>query len=177
MSSSDSGSGSFSSSEAIIAHFDEAAGVLEEGGFSVGTHAWRSVTQALLEETIDQISFWGVGDEADHAKALLRLTIDWSHHAVTVDGGDSVMLPLRDGSIHLYQVRRAAEAFLRAFVQRELRATMRCRYRDIYHDKSDELNRRYGWRPGRRVKWDNADGYETESRYHAAVAIGVFFAE
>jgi hypothetical protein len=177
MSWSNSTSASFSSSEAIIAHFDEAAGVLVEGGYEVSGHAWESITRALLEETIDEISFWGL-DWAGKGEALLRLKIDWDVHTVAVEGGNSIDLPMLDGSIHLWQVRRAGEGFLRAFKGKGLRAQIQLRYRPELSHEWRDLNRRYGWEEASEIEMKGEGaGWEISSRYHAAVHVQVWFGE
>lgn len=178
-SASGSDSASFSSSQAIVAHFDEAAGVLADGGFPVSDQAWDSIARALREETIDEISFWAVNpaNEQD-GRALLRLKIDWSTHAVAVEGGDAVDLPLREGTIHLRQVRRAAMAFLVAYQQKGLRGSIRLNYRPAELHRSDELNTRYGWTYGTEIKQEgNGSGSQLESRYHAAVSLEWWYAD
>lgn len=175
MSGSGSDSGSFSSSEAIVAHFDEAAGSLAEGGYAVSEHAWDSITRALLEGTIDEISFWGV-DQEGRTHALLRLTIDWRKHAVTIQGGDSVELPLKDGTVNLRQVRRAAEGFLRAFHGQQLTSQIRLNYCTECQPQREELNKRYGWCPGTSLdKQGTGAGWSMPSRYHPAVGLEVWF--
>jgi hypothetical protein len=156
-----------------VAHFDEAAGVLSEGGFPVSDHAWNSITQALYDATIDEVSFWAIDpSDGSTGKALLRLKIDWVKHSVTVQGGDRVELPLRNGNIRLQQVRRAALAFLVAYRNMGLQGTIRLNYRPSEQYRTDELNMRYGWSDGTFIEQRGfGAGSEIESRYHPTVSL------
>lgn len=176
MSMSGSDSGSFSSSEAIIAHFDEAAGSLSDGGFHISEHAWTSITHALRDETIDSIAFWGI--DGDEGRTLLKLVIDWGEHEVAVESGNVVKLPIADGTITLLQVRRAAAGFLRAYQARGLRGTLELTFRPGLQDRTEELAAKYGWttRPAVRRGGPGA-GWSLPSRYHGAVIIEAWFGD
>ena len=177
-----SGSGSrsrsFSSSEAIILHFTEAGVTLADGGFDVTEHAFKSIARALSEETVSEVAFWGVRRE-DRRTGLaeFRLGVDWHRHALVVDGGDRVDLPLgSDGKVNLRQVRRAAEAFLRGFLDQHLAPEIRVRYRPECQHRWKELNDRYGWSPGTPIARSGVGaGHQQESRYHGAVSLSGWF--
>jgi hypothetical protein len=133
---------------------------------------------ALQEETIDEISFWGLEPGTKKGNSLLRLKLDWQAHKIVVGEGDRVELPLRQGSIHLVQIQRAAMAFLRAFKARGLEPQILLRYRPEEQHRHEELNKRYGWTTCPDFhQVEQGSGFELQSRYHSAVGIEHWYAD
>ncbi|HEV7450566.1 MAG TPA: hypothetical protein VGO16_04105 [Pseudonocardiaceae bacterium] len=138
-----------------------------------------AVGQKLLSTgVVDTNGVVSNGADGADGKALLRIKVDWVAHAIVVEQGDQVILPMRDGSIHLYQVRRAAAAFLVAFERKRLRARIMLNYRPSERHREEELNQRYGWSTLPAIKQTGTGaGSEVSSRYHPGVSIGYWYSD
>lgn len=179
MTGSGSDSGSFSSSRAIIAHFDEFSLILQERGFQVSDRAINSVSRAIRDEVLQSVEFSGV-DERGNAHTYTVIEIDWKRHAILVNSGDAVHLPVGvDGEPVLKRIRRLAEHFMDFYRSLDLASEVRFRYTPEARGRAKELNAKYGWRPALPVP-KVGEGFAAEdytSDYHEAVTIKQWFAD
>jgi hypothetical protein len=175
---SNSSSGSFSSSYALIQHFDEFVGVLADRGFEVSEHAWTSIERCIKDEELGWVAFYGV-DDAGNGHACARMVIDWNQHQLIVEGGDQVSLPVDvQGEVILRRVRRIGHHFMDFLLARSLTPEIRCQYRTEVLYRSAELNSKYGWSPSALINRAivASDAITWESDYHPSVSFEQYYA-
>jgi hypothetical protein len=178
MSDSFSSSGSFSSSYALVQHFDELVGVLADRGFAISEHAWTTIERCIQEEELGWVAFYGV-DDAGNGHACARMSISWDEHRVIVEGGDDVTLPIdEDGEVILRRVRRIGHHFMDFVSAHALRPVIRCGYRAEVVSRSAELDRKYGWTSAPPVQRapGATDAIAWESDYHRGVTFTQYYA-
>jgi hypothetical protein len=175
MTSSESRSTSVTSIIAIRLHYKELYGLLRELGFDVRESRFTRMLEPIEAGDISRVEFLGLNFYGKIELAL-SMYIDWAKHMIVVKSGNSVRLPMRNGSIYLQQARDVAEEFMEVFNQRGLTADFRTFYRTgLSSEASALLNRKYGFsgKP-RKLTWaSDADTLRFTSRYHDAISFGI----
>ena len=175
MSFSESGSKSVTSIMAIRLHYKEAYGFLLELGFQVEESRFIEMLPPIEDGHVDRVEFLGL-DPAKKNQLSLSMHIDWAKHILVVQSGDSVRLPIRNGVVHLLQVRTVAEEFMKVFKDRGLTAECRALYRTgLSTEECARLNRKYGFSGSpRKFSWaGDKDPLAFTSRYHPAVSFRI----
>lgn len=175
MSFSESRSTSVTSIMAIRLHYKELYGLLGELGFDVSESSFTEMLGPIEHGYIDRAEFLGL-NYYGQIELALSMHIDWAKHMITVQSGDSVRLPMRNGSVYLQQVRDIAEEFMKEFSERQLTAEFRTFYRyDLSSDECTQLNRYYGFSgTPRELTWaSDTDSLAFTSRYLEGVSFGI----
>jgi hypothetical protein len=176
---SESRSTSVTSIMAIRLHYKELYGLLGERGFDVSESRFTRMLAPIEAGHISRVEFLGLNPYGQIELAL-SMSIDWAKHMIVVQSGNSVRLPMRNGSVYLQQVRGIAEEFMTVFSERRLSADFRtfCRA-GLSKDECAQLNRAYGFSGApKKLTWaSGADSLAFTSRYHGAVSFGIEVAQ
>jgi hypothetical protein len=173
--SSESRSTSVTSIMAIRLHYKQLCGLLGELGFDVPESRFTGMLEPIEAGDVGRVEFLGI-NKRGQIELALSMHIDWTEHMIVVKSGDSVRLPMRDGSVYLQQVRDIAEEFMKVFSERRLTGEFRAFYRpDLSSKQCTRLNKKYGFSgPSRKFTWaSDVDSLTFTSRYHKAVSFGI----
>ncbi len=175
MSMSESGSRSVSSIMAIRLHYKEAYGFISELGFGVPDTRFTSMLAPIEAGNVDRVEFLGLNKKYE-IELSLSMHIDWQKHILVIESGDTVRLPIRNGAIHLQQVRAVAEEFMIIFKNRGLTGAFRAFYKaGLSAGECTRLNKEYGFSgAAKEFSWAaEKDPLSFTSRYHPAVSFSI----